>query len=68
MNFNKLFELSRHFKLVFIVIGAAIIVISTLFTNKLANSLALEEQKKIEIWAEATRQFILADENTNIDF
>ena len=68
MNFNKLFELSRHLKLVFIVFGAAIILASTLFTNKLANSLALEEQKKIEIWAEATRQFILADENTNIDF
>jgi len=68
MNFSKLFEISRHFKLIFIVIGAAIIVVSTLFTNKLAKSLALEEQKKIEIWAEATRQFILADENTNIDF
>lgn len=68
MNFTKIFELSRHFKLVFIVVGAAIIVVSTLFTNRLANSLALEEQKKIEIWAEATRQFILADENTNIDF
>lgn len=68
MNFNKIFELSRHFKLVFIVIGAAIIIVSTLFTNRLAKSLALEEQKKIEIWAEATRQFILADENTNIDF
>jgi len=68
MNFSKLTEFSRHFKLVFIVIGAAIIIVSTLFTNKLANSLALEEQKKIEIWAQATRQFILADENTNIDF
>lgn len=68
MKFTKLFELSRHFKLVFIVVGAAIIIVSTLFTNKLANLLALEEQKKIEIWAEATRQFILADENTNIDF
>ncbi len=68
MNFNKLFELSRHFKLIFIVIGAAIIIVSTLFTNKLAKLLAIEEQKKIEIWAEATRQFILADENTNIDF
>lgn len=68
MSFTKIFELSRHFKLVFIVVGAAIIVVSTLFTNKLANSLALEEQKKIEIWAEATRQFILADETTNIDF
>jgi len=64
----NILEISRHFKLIFIVIGAAIIIISTLFTNKLAKDLAIEEQKKIEIWAEATRQFILADENTNIDF
>jgi signal transduction histidine kinase len=28
---------------------------------------AQEEQKKIELWAEATRQFILAGENDNID-
>jgi len=68
MQFNKLINLSRHFRLVFIVIGATIVVVSTLFTNKLARSLALEEQKKIEIWAQATRQFILADQDTNIDF
>jgi signal transduction histidine kinase len=68
MQFNKLIDFSRHFRLVFIVIGATIVVVSTLFTNKLAKSLALEEQKKIEIWAQATRQFILADQDTNIDF
>lgn len=68
MNLNKVYELSRHFKLIFIVIGVAIIILSTLFTNRLANKLALEEQKKIEIWAEATRQLISADVNTDIDF
>lgn len=68
MQFNKLIDFSRHFRLVFIVIGVTIVVVSTLFTNKLAKSLALEEQKKIEIWAQATRQFILADQDTNIDF
>ncbi len=68
LSFNKIQELSRHFKLVFIIIGAAIVLISTLFTNNLAKSLAKEERKKIELWAEATRQFILADESTNIDF
>ncbi len=61
---NKIYELSRHFKLVFIVVGATIIIISTLFTNNLASKLAKEEQKKIEIWAEATRQLISSDENT----
>ncbi|MDO9152830.1 MAG: HAMP domain-containing sensor histidine kinase [Paludibacter sp.] len=68
LSFNKIQELSRHFKLVFIVIGAAIVIVSTLFTNNLAKSLALEERKKIELWAEATRQFIVADETSDIDF
>jgi len=65
---NKIYEFSQRLKLVFIGIAIAIVVISTLFTNRLANSLATEEQKKIEIWAEATQQFIMADEYTNIDF
>ncbi|MCE5330761.1 MAG: HAMP domain-containing histidine kinase [Bacteroidales bacterium] len=68
INLNKIYEFSRHFKLIFIVIGATIVIASTLFSNRLTNSLALEEQKKIEIWAEATRQFILADQYTDIEF
>ncbi|MDX9749267.1 MAG: HAMP domain-containing sensor histidine kinase [Paludibacter sp.] len=55
-------------KIILILTGSAIVVASTFFSNKLANSLALEEQKKIEIWAEATRQLILADETTDLDF
>jgi len=50
------------------VVGIAIILISTLFTNRLAGKLALEEQKKIEIWAEATRQLVLPDGASNIEF
>lgn len=38
------------------------------YSNRLANSLAQEEQKKIEIWAEATRQLINADVGQDIDF
>ena len=68
IDFNKLQELSRHFRFIFIFIGAIIVIGSTLFTNKLARALALEEQKKIEVWAEATRQLIVADETTNIEF
>ncbi|MBP6609870.1 MAG: HAMP domain-containing histidine kinase [Paludibacter sp.] len=68
MGLNNMVALSRHLKLIFIVVGATIIVVSTLFTNRLAQSLSKEEQKKIELWAEATRQFVLADESANIDF
>jgi two-component sensor histidine kinase len=68
IHINKLYEISQRLKLIFIIIAIAIVLVSTLFTNQLAKSLANEEQKKIEIWAEATRQFIVADENTNINF
>lgn len=45
-------------------IGAAIITIaSTLFSNRLAKDLALEERKKMELWAEAIR--LIATEPTD---
>jgi anti-sigma regulatory factor (Ser/Thr protein kinase) len=67
ISFDKFQTFSRHFKLIFIVAGAAIIILSTLFTNRLARALALEERKKIELWAEATRQ-LTEDETADIDF
>ena len=54
--------------MLFLLIATFIVIVSVLFTNHIANSLAREERNKVEIWAEATRQFIMADENTNIDF
>jgi len=68
LNINKLYEISQRLKLIFILVAIAIVVVSTLFTNRLAKSLATEEQKKVEIWAEATHQSIIADENTDITF
>ncbi len=65
---KKLYKNSETLKYVFILIALAIVVFSVWFTNSLAHKLAIEESRKIEIWAEATRQFILADENTDIDF
>ena len=44
-----------------------VVVISSLVTRHIVEQFEQEEQKKIELWAEATRQFILADENENID-
>lgn len=66
-NINKLYELARHLKLVFIFIAIGIVLASTYFTNRLANSLAAEEKKKVEIWAEAIRQSLLLEEGTNTD-
>ncbi len=59
---------NTRFRTLFLLIALLIVVISVIFTNNIATHLADEERKKIEIWADATRQFILADTNTDIDF
>lgn len=45
-----------------------IVAISVLFTNNLARSLQAEEQKNMAIWADATRQLIMAADDEDIDF
>ncbi len=59
---------NTRLRTIFLFIALVIVIVSVLFTNNLANQLADEERKKIEIWADATRQFILADEDTDVDF
>ena len=51
-----------------LIISLAFVIVSVLFTNNLSRQLAEEEQKNVAIWAEATRQLILADEDTDINF
>ena len=58
---------SNIINIIVVLLLIAVVVISSLVTNHIVDQLAQEEQKKIELWAEATRQFILADENENID-
>ena len=45
-----------------------IVAISVLFTNNLAHSLQAEEEKNMAIWADATQQLIVADNDADIDF
>lgn len=44
-----------------------VVVISSLVTSYIVRQFEEEELKKIQLWAEATRQFILADEDDNLD-
>ena len=45
-----------------------IVAISVLFTNNLARQLQQEERRNMAIWAEATRQLVLAEGDADIDF
>lgn len=65
---NKIYQTNQILKFVFIAVAMLIVVASTIFTNRLAEKLSVEETKKIEIWAEATRQLILADADTDVNF
>ena len=58
---------NRQIGIIVLVIAMVIVAISVLFTNNLARQLQAEEQKNMAVWAEATRQLILADENADID-
>ena len=58
---------SNILSIVITTLLAIVVVVSSLITSNIVNTLQEEEQKKIELWAEATRQFILAGENDNID-
>lgn len=48
-------DTSALIRTAFFVVAGGLIVASMLFSNKLAKDLALEERKKIELWAEAVR-------------
>ena len=53
----------------FILVCATLIGgISLYYTNVLARSMADEEQKRMQIWAEATRQIIISDNENEINF
>ncbi len=65
---NKIYQTNQILKYVFSAVAMLIVIISTFFTNRLAENLAIEETKKIEIWAEATKQLIFADDDTDVNF
>ena len=59
---------NRQIGTIVLVIAMIIVAISVLFTNNLARSLQAEEQKNMDIWAEATQQLIDAEIDADIDF
>ncbi len=59
---------NRQIGTIVLVIAMIIVAISVLFTNNLAHSLQAEEEKNMAIWAEATQQLIVADDDADIDF
>lgn len=55
-------------KILILIVAFAAMAGSIMYTNHLANQLAEEENQRMNIWAEATRQFILAEPGEDINF
>jgi len=55
-------------RILLIIIAFVMVLFSALFSNNLAARLRSEEQKRMEIWAEATRRLITAKPDDNLDF
>ncbi len=55
-------------KTLIIVCATLIGCVSLYYTNELANSMSVEEQKRMQIWAEATRQIALSENENEINF
>ena len=59
---------NRQIGTLILVIAMIIVAISVLFTNNLARSLQIEEQKNMSVWVAATQQLIVAEDDADIDF
>lgn len=66
MGNKNLYQTAQRLKLIVIIVASLIVLASTFFTNRLVKSLSQEEQKRIEIWAEATRLLSITDINDNM--
>lgn len=53
---------------ILLIVALLTVLVSVLYTNHLASRLSDEEQQRVAIWAEATRQFILAEPGADIEF
>ena len=51
-----------------VVVALLIVLASVLYTNHLASQLRNEEQNRVEIWADATRRLITADDTEDLSF
>ena len=56
----------RQVKIILIVLAVVLCVASLVVSNFLVRDLKVEEQRKMEIWAEAMRSFNNADETTDL--
>jgi signal transduction histidine kinase len=64
----RVYEQKNWWKRGLFITAVLIGVVSLWYTRQLVDILAQEEQKKVVLWANATKELVTADENTNFEF
>lgn len=62
----RYYDQYQKFKRFFVVIAVLIVVGSMYLTHVMVNRLSEQEKHSMEVWAEATRQLIIADEDVDM--
>ena len=63
---THLYEIRQKLKIAFLAVSAILVVAFLFISNRLVDDLSVEERKKMEIWAEATRSVAGSDSNTDM--
>jgi len=51
-----------------VVVASLIVIASAMYTNRLVEQLKADEQQRVQIWADATKRLIQADETEDLSF
>jgi len=51
-----------------VIVALLIVVASVVYTNRLVDQLKIDEQQRVQIWADATNRLIQADETEDLSF
>jgi len=66
MRISYYYDQYQKFKLIFILIAVMIVLPSMYLTHLIVNKLSQQETHTMEVWAEATRQLAVADDNADM--
>jgi len=68
MRMKITYENIRKVKYFLASFAVVIVFFSVYYTDRLADDMSNEERRKMELWAEATRQLVTVDDDADIDF
>ena len=67
-NLRNIYDSRRIYKMVFIVVSVVLVGIFLYISNNLVNDLAEQERSRMQIWANATRELLRENSDSDVNF